>query len=49
MINFDNVTRENIKERNPNWLPIPDQQYRMLIIGGSWSGKTIPLLYLISL
>ena len=39
MINFDDVTKGNIKEHNPNWPEIPDP-YRMLIIGGSGSGKT---------
>ena len=35
MINFDDVTKENIKEHNPNWLPqIPDYPYRILIIAG---------------
>ena len=24
MINFDDVTKENIKENNPNWLQIPN-------------------------
>ena len=40
MINFDDVTKENIKKHNPNWLQICDHQYRILIIGGSGSGKT---------
>ena len=31
------VTKENIKEPNPNWLQIPDHWYRLLIIGGSGS------------
>ena len=35
MINFDYVTKENIKEYNPNWPRIPDPPYRILIIGGS--------------
>ena len=34
MINFDDVTRENIKENNRNWSHIPDHLYRKLIIGG---------------
>ena len=25
MINFHDVTKENIKEHNPNWVQIPDQ------------------------
>ena len=49
MINFDDVTRENIKEHNPNFAPIPDYPYITLIIGGSGSGKTNPLINLITL
>ena len=30
MINFDDVTTENIKEHNPNWPEIPDHPYRRL-------------------
>ena len=37
LINFYDVTKENIKEHNPNWLKIHDHPYRMLIIGGSGS------------
>ena len=40
MINFNDATKENIKEHNPNWLQIPDHPCRILIIGGSWFGKT---------
>ena len=36
MIKFDDVTKENIKEHNPNWSQNPDHPYRILIIG---SGK----------
>ena len=46
MINFD-VTKEETKEHNPNWPQIPDNPYRMLIIGGSGSGKTDSLFNLI--
>ena len=46
MINFD-VTKEETKEHNPNWPQIPDNPYRMLIIGGSGSGKTNSLFNLI--
>ena len=35
MINFDDVTKKNIKEHNPNWRQIPDHPYRIFIIGGS--------------
>ena len=40
MINFDDVTKERIKIHNPNLPQIPDHTYRILIIGGSGSGKT---------
>ena len=46
MINFDDVVKENIKEHNLNWQQIPDHPYRMLIIGGSGSGKTNSLFNL---
>ena len=29
MINFDNVTKENIKKHNPNWPEIPDHPNRL--------------------
>ena len=40
MINFNDVTKENIKEHNPNCPHIPDHPYRILIMGGFGSGKT---------
>ena len=46
MINFG-VTKETIKEHT-NWPQIPDHLYRILIIGGSGSGKTNSLFNLIS-
>ena len=46
MINFDDVTKENIKGHNPNWPQIPDHPYRILIIRASGSGKFI--IYLIN-
>ena len=48
MFSFDYITKEDIKEHNPNWPKIPDHPYRMLIIGGSGSRKTIALLSLIN-
>ena len=48
MINFDEYTNENIIEQNSKWPHIPDQPYRILIIGGSGSGKTNALLNLIN-
>ena len=40
-IKFDNVVKEK-------WPQIPDHSYRILIIGGSGSGKTNSLLNLIN-
>ena len=48
MINFDDVIKEQIKKHNPNWLQISDHPCRLLIIGGSGSGKTNSLFNLIS-
>ena len=48
MINFDEYTNENKRKHNPNWSCIPDHPYRILIIGGSGSGKTNTLLNLIN-
>ena len=48
MINFDDCTNENIIEHNSKWPYIPDHPYRILIIGGSGSGKTNALLNLIN-
>ena len=47
MINFDNYVNENRTEHNKNWSYIPDHPYRILVIGGSGSGKTNVLLNLI--
>ena len=47
MINVDSIKNENNKEHNEKWLYIPDHPYRILIIGGSRSGKTNTLLHLI--
>ena len=48
MINFDDIAKENIPEQNPNQSQILDHPYRILIIGGSKSGKTNSLFHLIS-
>ena len=48
MIYFDEYTNENIIENNLKWPYIPDHPYRILIIGGSGSGKTNALLNLIN-
>ena len=46
MINFDNYANENKTKHIKNWPYIPDHPYRILIIGGSGSGKTNLLLNL---
>ena len=48
MFNFDYITEEDIKKHNPKWPDIPDHPYRILIIGGSGSGKANALLNLIN-
>ena len=48
MINLDSIANENKKEHNIIWPYIPDHPYRILIIGGSGSGKTNALLNLIN-
>ena len=47
MLNLDDITNENKKKHNEKWLFIPDYPYRILIIGGSGSGKTNALLNLV--
>ena len=47
MINFDDYVNENKTKHNKNWPYTPDQPYRILIIGGSGSGKINVLLNLI--
>ena len=39
MIKFDDYTNENKTKHNSNWPYIPDHPYRILITGGSGSGK----------
>ena len=48
MINFDDYVNENKTEHNSNQPYIPDHPQRILIIGGSESGKTNALLNLIN-
>ena len=48
MINLDNVIKEETKEHNPNWPQLLDHPNRILIIGGSESGKPISLFNQIS-
>ena len=44
MINLVSITNENNKKNNEKLPYIPDHPYRILIIGGSGSGKTNTLL-----
>ena len=48
MINFDDYTNKSKIKHNPKWLDITDHPYKILIIGGSGSEKTIVLLNLIN-
>ena len=48
MISFDDYANENKTEHYPKWPFIPNHPYRILIIGGSGSGKTNALLNLIN-
>ena len=47
MFNLDDITNENNKEHNEKYPYTPDHPYRILIIGGSESGKTNSLFNLI--
>ena len=47
MINFDDYTNENKTEPNSKWPYVSDHPYRILILGGSGSGKANALLNLI--
>ena len=48
MINLDSITNKNNRKHNEKWSFIPDYLYRIMIIGGSGSGKTNALLNLIN-
>ena len=48
MINLDSITNENNKEHNEKRPYISDHLYRIIVIGGSGSGKTNALLNLIN-
>ena len=39
MFNLKYITKEDLKEHNPNWPKISDNPYRILIFGRSDSGK----------
>ena len=48
MINLDSIVNDNNKKHNEKWPYMPDHPYRILILGGSGSGKTNTLLNLIN-
>ena len=48
MINFNDYANENKTEHNLKWPYIPDHPWRVVIIGGSRSGKANALLNLIN-
>ena len=48
MISFDDYTNENKIQHSPKWPYIPDHTYRLVIVGGSGTGKTNALLNLIN-
>ena len=48
MINFDDVTKESIKEHNLSWPQTRDHPYRILIIGDSGSTRINSSFNLIS-
>ena len=48
MINLDSITNEKKIEHNEKRPYIPDHPYRIIIIGGSGSGKTNALINVIN-
>ena len=48
MINFDDYTNKNKTGHDLKWPYIPDHSYRILIVGGSGSRKTVALLNLMN-
>ena len=47
MINCGDITKKNMDKHNLNWLRIPYNSYKLLIIGGCRSGKKSASLNLI--
>ena len=48
MLNFDYITKDSIREQNPNWPEISDHPYRILLTWCYGSGKTNALFNLIN-
>ena len=48
MVNVDSITNENNKKHNEKQQYTPDHPYRIIIIGGSGSGKINALINLIN-
>ena len=48
MFNLYYLRKKYIKKHDSNWPQISDHLYRILVVGGSGSGKTDALLILIS-
>ena len=46
MFNLD-ITKKNNKKHNEKWPYVPDHPYRILMIGGSGTGKTSVMYNLI--
>ena len=45
MINFNDATKENIIEHNPNWPQIPDYPYRILVFALDLEKQIYYLIY----
>ena len=48
MVNFDEVVGKKRFVHNPKWPYVPDHPHRIMIVGGSGSGKTNALINLLS-
>ena len=48
MINLGSIVNDKNEKHNENWPHIPDHPYRIVIIGGSGSGKANTLFNLIN-
>ena len=48
MFNFNYITKEDLKEHDPNSPKLRDHSYGILIVGASASGKTNAFLNLIN-